>query len=96
MFPLLGDEKPRSSVLIPAVTPLHRQVVSEIGVQFRRELRYDFAPFDVDDPQSEGVLIDSKRFEATFPIAAGAAGLEPRRPQRRIQRPPRAETPGPR
>jgi hypothetical protein len=54
----------------------HAGPVNAIGEQFRRELRLDFAPFDMDDPESVGVLIDSKRFLATFPIAAGAAGLE--------------------
>lgn len=76
MFPLLGMEKPRNTVLIPALSEAHRQVVEEIGRQFRRELGFDFVPFDASDPEFEGVLIDSRKFLATFPIAAGAAGFE--------------------
>ncbi|MFG1995309.1 hypothetical protein ACGFJ7_35570 [Actinoplanes sp. NPDC048988] len=76
MFPLLGEEQPSSSVLLRAVTPQQREVAEQVGMQFRRELRFDSAPFDPDDPDSEGVLIMSKRFAATFAIVAGAAGLE--------------------
>ncbi|MFI5937849.1 hypothetical protein [Actinoplanes sp. NPDC051494] len=76
MFPLLGEERSYSSVLLRAVTSQQREVVEQVGMQFRRELRFDSAPFDPDDPDSEGVLIMSKRFAATFPIVAGAAGLE--------------------
>jgi hypothetical protein len=76
MFPLLGEERPTSRVLIRAVTAQQRTTVAQIGMQFRRELSFDSAPFDPDDRNSEAVLIASKKFLATFPIAAGAAGLE--------------------
>ena len=45
-------------------------------MQFRRELGFDSAPFDPDDRAFEATLIVSKKFLATFPIAAGAVGLE--------------------
>jgi hypothetical protein len=76
MFPLLGEERPNSGVLIRAVTSQQRTAVEQLGIQFRRELGFDSPPFDPDDPQSEAALIMSKKFLATFPIAAGAAGLE--------------------
>jgi hypothetical protein len=76
MFPLLGEERPASHVLIRAVTEQQRAIVAQVGMQFRRELGFDSAPFDPDDPGSEAVLILSRKFLATFPIAAGAVGLE--------------------
>jgi hypothetical protein len=75
MVPLLEEEKPPGSVLIPASTPGLRDAVAIFAQQFRRETSYDFAPFDIHDLTAHGVLFDSIRFQATFPIAAGAAGL---------------------
>jgi hypothetical protein len=74
MFPLLSLECP-AGVLIPAVDYALREVVAEVGVQFKRETGYDLAPFDPSNPDMQGVLFDSQKFMATFPIAAGAAGF---------------------
>lgn len=74
MFPLLTAECP-AGVLIDPNTYALRQVVAEIGLQFKRETRYDLGPFDPSNPNYQGVLINSERFSATFPIAAGAAGF---------------------
>jgi hypothetical protein len=74
MFPLFTEEWP-SGVLIPAVNAELRDVVEEIGRQFKREGGYDFAPFDASDENSQGVLINSQKFKTTFSIAAGAAAF---------------------
>ncbi|GAA2535133.1 hypothetical protein [Winogradskya humida] len=76
MFPLLGEFTPTSGLLIRAVTDQQRATAEQIGMQFRRELGFDSAPFDPHDPDSEAALIMSKKFSATFPIIAGVAGLE--------------------
>jgi hypothetical protein len=76
MIPLLGEQPPTDTVLAPATTPQRRDAVDRLGQQFRRELGFDFPPFDPDDPASQAVLILSRKFLATFPIAAGAAGLD--------------------
>lgn len=75
MFPLLGMEKIRDSRVLPASTRFLREIVDRIGRQFRREGRYDLAPFNVEDQGHHGVILLSSCFEATFPIAAGAAGF---------------------
>jgi len=61
--------------IVPADTGSLREVVELIGKQFKRETRYDFAPFDSSNWDQEGVLFASNRFLATFAIAAGAAGF---------------------
>jgi hypothetical protein len=73
MFPLLGMDNDRSIVTIHASTEALRDIVEQIGRQFKRELGYDFPPFDPDDPDRDAVLINSWKFHATFLIAAGAA-----------------------
>lgn len=62
-------------MVIPAATYELRKVVAEVGLQFKRESGYDLAPFDPSDPGVEGVLFASRKFKATFAIAAGAAGF---------------------
>ncbi|MEV6527227.1 hypothetical protein AB0M43_35380 [Longispora sp. NPDC051575] len=74
MFPLLGVDVDGSVGITRHADAYElRQVVAEIGMQFKRELRFDLPPFDPDDPRRDGVLILSRRFTATFAIAAGAA-----------------------
>jgi hypothetical protein len=85
MFPLLGEQPPTDTVLLPATTPQRRDIVDQIGHQFGRELGFDFAPFDPNDPHSHAALVISTKFIATFPIAAGAAGLERDSNQWRLQ-----------
>jgi hypothetical protein len=76
MVPLLGTERPSGgAVVVAADTPELRESVVVFAEQFRRETHYDFVPFDADDPSVQGALFVSLRFMATFPIAAGAAGL---------------------
>jgi hypothetical protein len=75
MFPQLDDDLPFHCNVIHASTRHLRDVVEEIGKQFRREGGFDFQPFRADDPTSDGVLFNSRRFTATFAIAAGAAGF---------------------
>lgn len=72
MFPLLGEEAVAGQVLIPVVTAGHETVAEQIGMQFKRELGYDFNPYD---PESDTLLITST-FQATFPIVAGAIGMD--------------------
>jgi len=76
MFPLLGMDSRSGPVILRADTSELRDVVTAIGMQFKRELRYDVPPFDPDDPHTEAFVIASTRFEATFPIAAGAGGMD--------------------
>jgi hypothetical protein len=74
MFPLLGEDD-RNRLVLPARTARLRQVTAKFGRQFRREAHYDLPAFEAEDPDQHGVLLLSKQFTATFPIAAGAAGL---------------------
>ena len=75
MVPLLEDE-PRNdgSLLVPVTSSAHRQAAEYFGKQFRRELGYTLEPYEATDAESETVLILS-RFQASFSLAAGAAGL---------------------
>ncbi len=75
LFPLLGLDNDRSVATTHASTEALCLIVEQIGRQFKRELGYDFPPFDPGDPHNEAVLINSLKFHATFPIAAGAAGF---------------------
>ncbi|MFI2486853.1 hypothetical protein ACH47X_08085 [Promicromonospora kroppenstedtii] len=72
MFPLLGEEAVAGQVLIPVVAAGHEGVAEQIGLQFKRELSYDFNPFDL---ESDTLLITST-FQATFPVVAGAVGMD--------------------
>ncbi|WP_035841581.1 hypothetical protein [Kitasatospora azatica] len=74
MVPLLGMERPSRSVIVADSKAL-REAVDVIGQQFRRETNNDVAPFSTERSDVEGVLFVSRRFHATFPIAAGAAGF---------------------
>lgn len=85
MYPLLHVDKPNyGHVMIRATDDMRlRRIVEEFGKCFRRELRFDFPPFSAEHFDFEGrpneaevVLFDAQRSTmATFPIAAGAAGL---------------------
>ncbi|MEV4043138.1 hypothetical protein [Streptomyces sp. NPDC049744] len=85
MYPLLHVDKPGfGRTLIPATDDMElRRIVEAFGKCFRRELRFDFPPFSADlvdfygNPnRAEVVLFEAQRsITATFPIAAGAAGL---------------------
>ncbi|WP_141724599.1 hypothetical protein [Streptomyces niveus] len=83
MFPLLHVDKRRGHPLIPATHDMKlRKVVETFGKCFKQELGFDSVPFVArhsrlhpSDPKIEVVLFDAQRVEATFPIAAGAAGL---------------------
>ena len=72
MFPVLGEEAVNGQVFIPVVTAEHEAIAEQIGMQFKRELGYDFNPHD---PESDTLLITST-FQATFPIVAGAIGMD--------------------
>ncbi|MDR7381210.1 hypothetical protein J2S48_000725 [Promicromonospora iranensis] len=75
MVPLLEDEPGNDGSLLVSVTSsAHRQAAQYFGKQFRRELGYTLEPYEATDAESETVLILS-RFQASFPLAAGAAGL---------------------
>lgn len=81
VFPLLHVDEP-SGVLIQATNDMRlRRVVEKFAKYFRRELGYDAAPFTAkqtqydEDHAIEGVLINSRKMSATFPIASGAAGM---------------------
>ncbi|MDT0545611.1 hypothetical protein [Streptomyces lonegramiae] len=82
MHPLLHIDKPRLGVTIPAGDDMElRKVVETFGNYFKSELRFDFLPF-VAEPRKadleqsvEGVLFNSRKLLATFPVAVGAAGL---------------------
>ena len=75
MVPLLEDEPGNDgSLLVPVTSSAHRQAAEYFGKQFRRELGYTLEPYEATDAESETVLILS-RFQASFPLAAGAAGL---------------------
>ncbi|WP_331731138.1 hypothetical protein [Streptomyces phaeochromogenes] len=84
MYPLLHTDKPAyGHVMIRATDDKRlRRVVEAFGKCWRRELAYDFPPFDANFFDYEGrpnpaevVLFDAQQTMATFPIAAGAAGL---------------------
>ncbi|WP_327074510.1 hypothetical protein OG196_32275 [Kitasatospora purpeofusca] len=75
MVPLLGMERPSSRSVIVADSKILREAVDVIGQQFQRETTSDIAPFSAERGEAEGVLFVSRRFHATFPIAAGAAGF---------------------
>lgn len=83
MFPLLYADKRRGHALIPATQDMRlRKVVETFGKYFKQELGFDSVPFVAQhsrlyasDPTVEAVLFDAQRVGATFPIAAGAAGL---------------------
>ncbi|MER7719008.1 hypothetical protein ABTX99_18990 [Streptomyces flaveolus] len=84
MYPLLYTDKPGDGhALIPAREEMRlRKIVEAFGQCFRRELRFDFPPFDAAFVDvygqlngAEVVLFDAQGISATFPIAAGAAGL---------------------
>ncbi|MEU2873479.1 hypothetical protein ABZ769_30480 [Streptomyces olivoreticuli] len=82
MHPLLHIDKPQLGVTIPAEDDLKlRKVVEVFGRYFKSELRFDFPPFSakpsqLDIEQSvEGVLFNSRKLNATFPVAVGAGGM---------------------
>ncbi|MFC4612261.1 hypothetical protein ACFO9E_31595 [Streptomyces maoxianensis] len=83
MFPLLHVDKPRGRALIPAMQDMClRKVAETFGKYFKQELGFDFPPFTASrdrrhgyDPTVEVVLFDARKVQATFPIAAGGAGL---------------------
>lgn len=84
MFPLLYADKPTVlRTLIPATHDMRLRELAEVfGKYFKRELGFDFAPFIAEAGSQGGdateidvVLFDAQRVLATFPIAAGAAGL---------------------
>ncbi|MET8681854.1 hypothetical protein ABZW18_30800 [Streptomyces sp. NPDC004647] len=84
MYPLLYADKPEyGHALIRATDDKRlRRIVEAFGKCWRRELGYDFPPFDADFVDHEGrlnraevVLFDAQETMATFAIAAGAAGL---------------------
>ncbi|MFJ7904014.1 hypothetical protein ACIQ6V_26570 [Streptomyces sp. NPDC096198] len=90
MFPLLHADKPRGRALIAATQDMRlRKVVETFGKYFKQELGFDSIPFAAQhsrlydsDPTVEVVLFDAQRVTATFPIAAGAAGLSVQNGQR--------------
>ncbi|WP_203962760.1 hypothetical protein [Actinocatenispora thailandica] len=75
MIPLLDEDEGDSRVVLEATSVQNRYAVEQFAHQFRRETRYDFAPFNATDEDAHGVLLLARRFRATFPIAAGAAGF---------------------
>ncbi|MET4670358.1 hypothetical protein [Streptomyces sp. PvR018] len=84
MIPLLHADKPESGhALIPATEDMRlRKAVEIFGKCFYREMGFDFPPFEAEFVhyggelnREEVVLFDSQAPQATFPIAAGAAGL---------------------
>lgn len=84
MHPLLYTDKPEyGHALIPARTEMRlRKIVETFGKYFRREMHFDFEPFQAQLidfygqlNRAEVVLFDAQEVSATFPIAAGAAGL---------------------
>lgn len=85
MYPLMHADKPHDGhALIRATDDMRlRRIVEVFGSYFRRELHFDFPPFDAEfvdfygrPNQADVVLFDAQRAtQATFPIAAGAAGL---------------------
>lgn len=84
MYPLLYADKPEyGHALIPAREEMRlRKIVEAFGKCFRREMRFDFPPFEAAFIDfygqlngAEVVLFDAQEVSATFPIAAGAAGL---------------------
>lgn len=85
MYPLLHVEKPvYGHVMIRATDDMRlRRIVEAFGKCFRRELHFDFPPFSAElvdfygqRNEAEVVLFDAQETtRATFPIAAGAAGL---------------------
>ncbi|WP_328668785.1 hypothetical protein [Streptomyces sp. NBC_00328] len=84
MYPLLYADKPEyGHALIPAREEMRlRRIVEAFGKCFRREMRFDFPPFEAAFIDfygqlngAEVVLFDAQEVSATFPIAAGAAGL---------------------
>lgn len=84
MYPLLHVDKPNHGhALIRATEDMRlRRIVEAFGKCFRRELGFDFPPFSAElvdfygnRNEAEVVLFDAQEVGATFPIAAGAAGL---------------------
>ncbi|MCX4671581.1 hypothetical protein OG453_33665 [Streptomyces sp. NBC_01381] len=85
MYPLLHVDKPNyGHTMIRATDDMKlRRIVEAFGKCFRRELRFDFPPFSAERVdfygrlnEAEVVLFDAQNASlATFPIAAGAAGL---------------------
>lgn len=84
MHPLLHADKPNyGHALIRATEDMRlRRIVEAFGKCFRRELGCDFPPFSAElvdfyghRNEAEAVLFDAQEAMATFPIAAGAAGL---------------------
>ncbi|MGW9596070.1 hypothetical protein ACWHLZ_37970 [Streptomyces chartreusis] len=93
MYPLLYADKPEyGHALIRATDDMRlRKVVETFGKCWRRELGYDFHPFDASFVDYEGnpnkaevVLFNAQETMATFPIAAGAAGLSIRKGRRQL------------
>ena len=84
MFPLLYADKPSAlRALIPATHDTRlRELAETFGKYFKQELGFDSIPFtaEADSPSGDTteidvVLFDAQRVTATFPVAAGAAGL---------------------
>lgn len=84
MYPLLYVDKPNyGHALIRATDDMRlRRIVEAFGKCFRRELGFDFPPFAAErvdfygkPNRAEVVLFDAQKVMATFPVAAGAAGL---------------------
>lgn len=84
MYPLLHVDKPNyGHAMIRATDDMRlRRIVEAFGKCFRRELHFDFPPFEAEfvdfygkPNKADVVLFDAQEMGATFPIAAGAAGL---------------------
>ncbi|MFF1340762.1 hypothetical protein ACFVYT_23100 [Streptomyces sp. NPDC058290] len=81
-LPLLHIDKPQFGVTIPSGDDMQlRQAVEALGRCFQREMRFDFPPFTAKPSPHhvaesvEGLLFNSKKLFATFPVATGAAGM---------------------
>ncbi|MFI8343111.1 hypothetical protein ACIF8W_24060 [Streptomyces sp. NPDC085639] len=81
-LPLLHIDKPQFGVTIPSGDDMElRQAVEVLGRCFQREMRFDFPPFTAKPSPHhvaesvEGLLFNSKKLLATFPVATGAAGM---------------------
>jgi hypothetical protein len=66
-------------VVAPSTAIRVRRVAEQLAVQFRRETRYDFAPYSADEPAGQYVaLLPARRYMIAYgALYCGAIGIEP-------------------
>src|SRR6266536_1782101 len=66
-------------VVSPSTTIRVRRAAEQLAVQFRRETRYDFAPYSADDPEGQHVvLLPARQYTIAYgALYCGAIGIEP-------------------